>query len=37
MLKKSQELVPANQILKIILIVRGKKAILDSDLATLYG
>ncbi|MBT8364472.1 MAG: ORF6N domain-containing protein, partial [Deltaproteobacteria bacterium] len=37
MLKKSQELVPENQILKIILIIRGEKVILDSDLAALYG
>jgi hypothetical protein len=37
MLKKSQELVPANQILKVILIIRGEKVILDSDLAALYG
>jgi hypothetical protein len=35
--KKSQELVPENQILKIILIIRGEKVILDSDLAALYG
>ena len=37
MLKKSQELVPANQILKVILIIRGEKVILDSDLSALYG
>ena len=37
MLKKSQELVPENQILKLILIIRGEKVILDSDLAALYG
>ncbi len=37
MLKKSQELVSANSILKIIPIIRGEKVILDSDLATLYG
>ena len=35
--KKSHELVPENQILKIILIIRGEKVILDSDLAALYG
>ena len=35
--KKLQELVPENQILKIILIIRGEKVILDSDLAALYG
>ena len=37
MLKKSQGLVPENQILKIILVIRGEKVILDSDLAALYG
>jgi hypothetical protein len=35
--KKSQELVPGNQNLKIILIIRREKVILDSDLAALYG
>ncbi|CAB1076354.1 hypothetical protein D1AOALGA4SA_4151 [Olavius algarvensis Delta 1 endosymbiont] len=35
--KKIRELVPENQILKIILVIRGEKVILDSDLAALYG
>ena len=35
--KKSQDLLPENQILKIILVIRGEKVILDSDLAALYG
>jgi len=37
MLKKSQKLLSANRILKIILIIRGEKVILDSDPAALYG
>ena len=35
--KKTKELIPENQILKIILIIRGEKVIFDSDLAALYG
>ncbi len=35
--KKTKELIPKNQILKIILVIRGEKVILDSDLAALYG
>ena len=35
--KKSGPLIPEEQILKIIILVRGQKAIMDSDLATLYG
>jgi hypothetical protein len=35
--KKIRELVPENKILKIILVIRGEKVILDSDLAALYG
>lgn len=35
--KKSIELMSEKQILKIILIIRGEKVILDSDLAALYG
>ena len=35
--KKTKELISENQILKIILFIRGKKVILDSDLAALYG
>jgi hypothetical protein len=34
---KSKELLLDKQILKIIILVRGEKVILDSDLATLYG
>ena len=35
--KKTKELIPENRILKIILVIRGEKVILDSDLAALYG
>ncbi len=35
--KRSKNLIPENRILKIILIIRGEKVILDSDLAALYG
>jgi hypothetical protein len=35
--KKIKELIPENQILKIILVIRGEKVILDSNLAALYG
>lgn len=31
------DLIPEKQILKIIMVVRGEKVILDSDLAELYG
>ncbi|RJP82068.1 MAG: ORF6N domain-containing protein [Desulfobacteraceae bacterium] len=34
---KSGDLVPEKKILKIIILVRGEKVILDSDLAILYG
>ena len=34
---QSKDLVPEKQILKIIMLVRGEKVILDSDLAQLYG
>jgi len=37
MIEKSRDLIPEKKILKIIMIVRGEKVILDSDLATLYG
>ena len=33
----SGNLIPEKQILKIIILVRGEKVILDSDLALLYG
>jgi hypothetical protein len=35
--KKTKALIPEKRILSIILVIRGKKVILDSDLATLYG
>ena len=34
---KSKDLIPEKRILKIIMLVRGEKVILDSDLAKLYG
>ena len=34
---KSKDLIPEKRILKIIMVVRGEKVILDSDLAKLYG
>jgi hypothetical protein len=34
---KRGDLIPEKQILKIIMLVRGEKVILDSDLARLYG
>ena len=34
---KSKDLVPEKHILNIIIIIRGQKVILDSDLARLYG
>jgi len=37
MLKKSKDLIPEKRILRIILVIRGEKVILDSDLAALYG
>jgi len=36
-MEKSGDLIPEKKILKIIMVVRGGKVILDSDLATLYG
>ena len=35
--KRSDQLVAEQRIFKIIMIVRGEKVILDSDLAELYG
>ena len=32
-----KDLIPENRILKIILVIRGEKVIIDSDLAELYG
>jgi hypothetical protein len=37
MLKKAKPPLPEEQILRTILFIRGKKVILDSDLAKLYG
>ena len=34
---KPKYLIPEGQILRIIMVIRGKKVILDSDLALLYG
>jgi len=34
---KSKDLIPEKHILNIIIIIRGQKVILDSDLAALYG
>jgi hypothetical protein len=34
---KSKDLIPERRILKIIIMIRGEKVILDSDLAKLYG
>lgn len=35
--KSTKDLIPEKRILRIILIIRGEKVILDSDLAALYG
>ena len=37
MSKKTKELIPEKRILRIIMVIRGEKVILDSDLAELYG
>ena len=37
MLKKPNEIVPEERILQFIMVIRGEKVILDSDLARLYG
>ena len=34
---KSKDLIPEKRILKIIMVIRGEKVILDSDLAKLYN
>ena len=34
---KAKYLIPERRILRIIMVIRGKKVILDSDLALLYG
>jgi len=35
--ERNRDLIPEKHILKIIMVVRGEKVILDSDLARLYG
>ncbi len=35
--KKPNEIVPEERILQFIMVIRGEKVILDSDLAKLYG
>jgi len=37
MANKNNELIQEQRILKTILVIRGEKEILDSDLAELYG
>jgi hypothetical protein len=37
MIRNPKELVSEKRILKIIMVIRGEKVILDSDLAELYG
>jgi hypothetical protein len=37
MTNQPKYLIPEKRILKIIMIIRGEKVILDSDLAELYG
>lgn len=37
MANKNSDLIPEQKILKSILVIRGEKVILDSDLAKLYG
>jgi hypothetical protein len=34
---KSKDLIPEKRIPNIIMLIRGKKVIVDSDLAELYG
>ena len=34
---KARDFIPEKRILKIIIVIRGQKVILDSDLAELYG
>ena len=36
MVDRRKDLVPEKNILKIIIVIRGQKVILDSDLAILY-
>ena len=35
--KRTKDIIPEKRILRIILVIRGEKVILDSDLAALYG
>lgn len=37
MIGKLNETVPEKRIIRAIMVVRGEKVILDSDLAALYG
>ena len=37
MVDRANDLIPEKSILKIIMVIRDQKVILDSDLATLYG
>ncbi len=37
MIGKLNEIVPEKRIIRAIMVVRGEKVILDSDLAALYG
>ena len=37
MVGRAKDLIPEKKILKIIMVIRGQKVILDSDLAALYG
>ncbi len=34
---RTKDLIPEKRIFSIILVIRGKKVIMDSDLAKLYG
>jgi hypothetical protein len=37
MADRPKDLIPEKRILRIIMVIRGEKVILDSDLAELYG
>jgi hypothetical protein len=37
MIKETKKFFPEKQIIRTIMIIRGEKVILDSDLAALYG
>ena len=36
-MKPKQSLIPSERIERVILLIRGQKVLLDSDLAELYG